>query len=122
MGEPKLLLDLGGRPLLAHAVERASRSRCSPVVVVVSERVLAQADAWLPSGPLRSRVQLIVNDRPEAGMSRSLRLGIAGLPSAVQAAIVALGDQPLVPADAFDRLAHTHLETGAPVVLASYGG
>jgi len=122
MGEPKLLLDLGGRPLLAHAVERACRSRCSPVVVVVSERLRAHADAWLPPGPNGADVRIIVNDDPAAGMSSSLRLGVEAVPPWARAAIVALGDQPLVPADAFDRLAEAYMETGAPIVMASYRG
>lgn len=122
MGEPKLLLDLGGRPLLAHAVERACRSRCSPVIVVVSEELRAHAGAWLPPAPAGRDVQIVVNENPAAGMSGSLRLGIAAVPPSALAAIVALGDQPLVPPDAFDRLAQAYMETGAPIVMASYGG
>lgn len=122
MGEPKLLLDLGGRPLLAHVMERACRSRCSPVIAVVSEDMRAHARDWLPPDSSGKDVEIIVNENPAAGMSGSLRLGITAVPSAARAAIVALGDQPLVPPDAFDRLARAHMDTGAPIVMASYGG
>jgi molybdenum cofactor cytidylyltransferase len=39
-------------------------------------------------------VQIVVNPTPEEGQSGSLRAGIAALPPSVDAALIALGDQP----------------------------
>ena len=38
----------------------------------------------------------VVNDRPEVGISRSIRLGLAAVPVEVGAAVILLGDEPMV--------------------------
>src|SRR4029450_7115370 len=42
-------------------------------------------------------VQLVVNPAPEEGQAGSVRTGIAALPASVEAVLIALGDQPLMP-------------------------
>ncbi len=41
-------------------------------------------------------VQIAVNPAPEEGQAGSVRTGIAALPASVDAALIALGDQPLL--------------------------
>jgi molybdenum cofactor cytidylyltransferase len=93
-GVNKLLAELGGRPVVAHAVDAALASPAWPVVVVTgheAERVRAV---------LAGRaVRFAHNATPELGLSASLRTGLAALGGEVEAAVVCLGDMPLVRAE-----------------------
>ena len=85
-GSPKQLAMVGDRTMLEHVAEIGRASGLSPIVVVLPPSIEA------PGGTLS-----VVNDRPDEGMSRSLRLGIEALPPDVEAAVILLGDQPTVP-------------------------
>jgi CTP:molybdopterin cytidylyltransferase MocA len=108
--EPKQLAQLGGRPLVAHALAAARGCRVGPVIVVVSDdRVAAVADA-----------EVVRNPDPEAGIASSLVALLRALtPRAeVEAVVVGLADQPLVGAEAYRRVA----AADAPLAVATYGG
>ena len=119
MGSPKQLLDYGGKPLLRHAADVALRSLCwGNVIVVLGSRAeeLRPALANLP-------VTILENRRWEEGMGTSIHTGVEhAQASGLDGVILALADQPLVTPDSLDRLIHTHLETGQPIVAAQYAG
>jgi len=117
MGEPKVLLSLGGRTLLAHVIAAAQASGCGPVIVVAGSHageVRREAEAL--------GAQVVVNPRYAEGMASSLAAGVAAVPSDCEAAVVLLGDQPRVGAAAIDRLIAAYRATGKPMVLSRYGG
>lgn len=84
-GGGKLAAELGGRPLLAHAVEAALASPAERVIVVGRPGVAVPPDPRIEAVELAS-----------AALSDSLRAGLAGARDAV-GAFVFLGDMPLVP-------------------------
>lgn len=92
MGRRKLLLDLGGQPVIRRAVEGVAGSGVDELVVVVPPD---HADIAAALSGIRYR--LAVNPAPETGQAGSVVAGIAALGPAVRAALVALGDQPTVP-------------------------
>ncbi|HET7457805.1 MAG TPA: nucleotidyltransferase family protein, partial [Gemmatimonadaceae bacterium] len=114
----KLLASLGGKPLVRWAVERMVASPVSTTVVVLGR------DAPLVERALAGlRVRCVVNDRWAEGMSTSLHAAIRAVrEDGVRAAVVALGDQPLVPAGVVERLVHAFRASGAPVVVPVYDG
>ena len=117
---PKPLLELGGRPLVRHAVDAAIGSGLGPVVVVVgSDQVAAALEPDVAAGAVR----LARNEAPERGISSSLRAALESLDAdaAVEGVVVGLGDQPLVGAAAYERLASA-FETGAALAVATYAG
>jgi len=117
MGEAKVLLPLAGRTLLAHVVAAGRASRCGTVIVVAGAHaadVRREAEA--------AGAQVVDNPRYADGMATSLAAGIAALPAGCEAAVVLLGDQPRVRADAIDRLIAAYRATGKPMVLSHYGG
>lgn len=98
----KLLLPYRGAALVTHAVRAALASKADPVVVVTgheSEEVRAALSGM--------NVQFAHADNHAEGMSRSLQAGLAALPSAIDGAIIMLGDMPLVQAATVDRLIET---------------
>lgn len=92
MGRRKLLLDLGGEPVIRRAVEGVAGWGVDEIVVVVppDHADLAAALTGIPH-------RLAVNLEPETGQAGSVVAGIAALGPAVRAAFIALGDQPAVP-------------------------
>jgi len=113
-GGPKLLAKFRGRPLLVWAVEPVLEAGL-PLVIVRGELDIAGA-----LSELDSRIAVLENPRAHEGQATSLRVGITWCESAgFDAAVVGLGDQPLVPASAWRTVAAA---SGAPIVSASFGG
>lgn len=117
MGGMKLLLPLGGRPVIAHVAAAALASSLRPVVVVLGHQANEVASALPSSGPM-----VLTNANYQQGQSTSLRAGIAALPPDTTGAIIMLGDQPLVTAAILERLAAAAATRDAPIIAASYGG
>lgn len=120
MGRPKQLLELDGEPLIVRAVRAALASPAWPVVVVLG----AHAEQIRPR---LARLPVIVAENPAwaEGMASSLRTGIATLRQfsrALDAAVVALCDQPAFSAATIAQLVATHHATGRSIVAARYGG
>lgn len=117
MGAHKLLLPLGGRPLVNYAVGAACASRAAPVVVVLGHDAEA-VRAALP--PQRQRYML--NDAFASGMASSLRAGIAALPPSATGVLVLLADQPLVTAALVDEVLAAAAAHPKQIVAATYAG
>ncbi len=95
----KLTEDLAGRPIVRRAVEAALASRCRPVVVVTGHQ--AEAVAAALEG---LEVGIVHNPDFAAGMSTSLKAGLAALPDRLDGVIVALGDMPEIGPAHLDRM------------------
>jgi molybdenum cofactor cytidylyltransferase len=123
MGQHKLLLPLGGRPLVSYAVEAASASVADPVLVVLGHQA-AEVEGALPSG----RYTICINPHFASGMASSLRLGIEALStlpdntSSIIGVAVLLADQPLVSADTVNRLLAAARATPDAIIAAAYKG
>lgn len=112
----KLLTDLGGWPVVAWAVGAAAASGVGPLVVV-SGAADVSAAIWRAAG---EGVEIVDHSGWRRGQASSL---VAGLDRCralgADAAVVGLGDQPLVGPAAWRAVAQS---TAAPVVTATYGG
>lgn len=116
MGSPKLLLTLGGQTLLRRVIAAARASRCDDVLVVLGELAEQVGREATAAG-----VRTVLNPRYREGMGTSIAAGIAALAPASDAAVVLLGDQPCVGADAINALIDTYHATGKPLVASRYG-
>jgi 4-nitrophenyl phosphatase len=116
-GRPKQLLDWGGVPLLAHAVDIALGAGLGPVIVVLGCQAQA-ARAALGARP----VQMVMNWRWEDGLSTSVQAGLVVLPPETEAAILMQCDQPLLTANLLQALAARFEETGAAIVHPTCAG
>ena len=100
MGGPnKLLAEIGGKPLVRIVTEQALASRAAPVIVVTGHE-RPKVEAALAG----LRLRLVHNPEYAAGLSTSLKAGLAALPGNVDGAIVCLGDMPQVTAALIDRM------------------
>ncbi|MCA3560596.1 MAG: molybdopterin-binding/glycosyltransferase family 2 protein [Aestuariivirga sp.] len=98
MASNKLLADLQGQPMIRRTV--AAMRQAADVTVVVTGRDAAEVAKALEGLP----VTLVHNRHFAQGMSTSLRAGMEALPPDTDAAVIALGDMPLVGPEAVRRL------------------
>ncbi len=115
LGQPKQLLPLGERPVLAHTVSAARKTKLDPVLVVLGHA----------AGEIRRQVdltELIVLDNPDytEGLSTSVRLALRHLPDDVEAAVFLLGDQPLVEPAVVEELIRAFSQHHSPIVQPRY--
>ncbi len=90
MGEPKQLLDWGGRPLVVAQIEALQGAGCRPVVVVLG----AHADRVRSVLPARAEVQVTTNRNWRSGRASSIRAGARAVPPSTEAVVVVSVDQP----------------------------
>ena len=115
MGQAKLLLPLGGRPVLRHSAERLLAAGLAPVIVVTGEEQGSAAAALAGLA-----VELVANPNAAAGQSTSVRAGIVALPPGAEAALIALGDQPFLPEDVIPRLCDALRSMNKPIAAPRY--
>jgi len=116
LGRAKQLLPLGGRPLLAWPLEALRQYGPARLVLVLghaAEEITREIDL--------SDVDVVVNPRYVEGLSTSLQAGLAVLPPAITAAMLATGDQPFVTGHLFRLLEERQAETQLPIVATDYG-
>jgi len=95
----KLLAEIDGLAMVARVVDAALASHADPVAVVTGHEA-DRVRAVLAGRPL-----VFADNRDfAAGLSTSLKVGLAALPDEVTAALVCLGDMPALKAGQLDRL------------------
>lgn len=110
LGRPKALVEIGGESLARRGVALLREGGAAPIVVVTGAVAVD-----LPA------VLAVHNPRWRSGMGSSLAAGLATVPDACPAAVIALVDQPLVGPEAVRRLIAAYA-AGASVAVAAYQG
>ena len=115
-GSQKLVVRAGGTALVRHAAD-ALRASVDDLVVVVG------SDAPLVRDALAGLdVQFVENGEWSSGLSTSLRAGIAALRHEIEAAVVALGDQPGLDPALVHAVIAAWRSSGQAIVTARYQG
>ena len=124
-GSQKVLLEVEGKPMVRHAMESASEGGRHQVVVVYATDDVREA--------VDGHAELIHNPKAKTGMASSLQVGLRAMRDEIEAAVIVLGDQPLVGSRTVAALmrawrregsrpavavAQAHGEWSPPVVLA----
>jgi CTP:molybdopterin cytidylyltransferase MocA len=120
MGSPKQLIEIDGKPLVVRAAEAALASPVWPVVVVLGAHAAAIR-------PVLAHLPVLIIENPAwgEGMASSIREGVGALRQfsrTIDAAILALCDQPAFSSETATGLLRTHHETGRGIVAARYAG
>ena len=118
-GSDKLLAHLGGQPLVRWSAAAMLTAPVSDVVVVCGPGpdadALREALDGLP-------VRFAVNPEPARGMGSSIASGVAALPHATDAVLVALADQPRPSASALQRVVDRYRAGGVSIIAPSFRG
>lgn len=119
MGRPKQLLPWEGKPLVVRAVHAALQAEADPVWVVTGAHGVEVAEA-LRDEP----VKLLHNDRFEAGMGSSIRVGFGAAREhpAPASVFLLLCDQPAVDAELLTRMKAAATKSGRGLVACGYAG
>lgn len=118
-GGGKVLAPWRGVPIVRHVVDRLALAGLSPVIVVGGAGEEASALQGALGG---TEARLVVNPRPDDGMSASLRLGVEALPPELSAFVVALGDQPALDIAVVRHMAERWRDSNAAAVVPVYRG
>jgi len=98
--ENKLLAAVDGKPMVAHVISQVLAAGLDPVMVITGHQ-RKRVQAALAGLPLT----FVHNPEYAAGLSTSLRRGLAALPEDADGVMVCLGDMPRVSAAVLARLA-----------------
>lgn len=120
LGRPKQLLQLAQKPVFRYPVDLAVKSGLSPVTIVAGGLVhdLSRHLSGVPA-------QLVYNPEYQTGMASSLRTGLMSLPGHLEAVVVFLADQPLIPERVVHDLVTIYLsnrQKGCQIVRPIYAG
>jgi molybdenum cofactor cytidylyltransferase len=120
MGTPKQLIELDGKTLIVRAVEAALASPAWPVVVVLG----ANAEKIRP---VLARLPVLITENAawSEGMASSIRAGVTTLQQfsrRLDAAVIALCDQPAFSAGTLAQLVDAQRATRRSIVAARYAG
>ncbi|HEY0418589.1 MAG TPA: NTP transferase domain-containing protein, partial [Acetobacteraceae bacterium] len=115
----KLLLpDRSGRAMVARVVDNALSSAARPILVVTGHQA-DQVRAAIGGRP----VSFVPAPDYAQGLAASLKAGVAALPAEARAAVVCLGDMPLVAGRVIDRLIAAYdPDEGRSIVVPTHGG
>jgi molybdenum cofactor cytidylyltransferase len=119
MGSNKLLAPLpGGMPMIARTVDNVLASAAHPVIVVTGHQ-----DAEIQTALAGRDVRFLHAPGYRSGMSESFRTGIAALAESIGAALIVLGDMPLVDSASLDRIMAAYdPEEGREIVVPVHDG
>lgn len=116
MGQHKLLLPLGGAPIVRRVAGEILDAGFDDVLVVVGygrEEVVAALEGLA--------VRHVLNAEYASGMGSSFRAAVGALPAST-AAMFALADQPLLAASDYHRLLDAWGTGTAGIISVRYGG
>jgi molybdenum cofactor cytidylyltransferase len=115
----KLLATLpDGETMIARTVDHVLGSGARPVIVVTGHAAAAVRRALG-----ERKIRLVHAADYAEGMAASLRAGIAALPASAGAALICLGDMPLVGPEILDGIIAAFDPTeGREIVLPSFAG
>jgi molybdenum cofactor cytidylyltransferase len=113
-----LVADRTGKTMIARVIDNVLSSKARPVLVVTGH-MATEVEQVLGGRPVR-----LVHAADYAdGLAASLKTGIAAVPPEAAAALVCLGDMPLVTGRMIDRLLEAYdADEGRLIVLPTFRG
>ncbi len=110
MGTPKQSLELAGKPMLQYSVERFLESSLDQVILVVGPDT-----KWKKAR--RRGLRVVVNPSPGRGISFSVKVALDSISPRSEAAVIGLGDKPLLRASTIDSLIEAHRRSDAEIIV-----
>ncbi|MCX5976699.1 MAG: nucleotidyltransferase family protein [Coprothermobacterota bacterium] len=118
MGQPKMLMPWKGRSLLSHVVENVLKGEFSNVVVVTGDASeQTQSAVKAIADP---RLRCAFNKEYALGMLSSVQCGILALSDPLEGVMIALGDQPAIPAQTYQQLLAHFVSSDALILIPSF--
>ena len=114
-GSNKLIMDVGGKPIISHAVEAALGSSADRVAVVIP--VGSTMRAYVPAS-----VMLITNAFRDKGISSSIAAAVEYFKESADAIMFLVADQPMIDAGTLDNILSIFRQNPSFIVASSVAG
>jgi len=121
MGRQKLLIEVGGIPVIRRVVRAALESCLSRVILVTGPSNSELLQSLGPDAE-HKRLLIAVNNRPEKGMASSLRTGMRMPAKEISGVMVILADQPLLTPEVINKLLDEFSRQNDRIVAPLVGG
>ncbi len=115
LGQAKQLVPIAGRPALAYTLDALRASSVDRIVLVLghaADEIAAALDL--------TNVSVVRNEAYAEGQSTSVRAGIKALGDDVGAALMVVGDQPMLSPAVVDAVVAAYRQTGGPFIVPVY--
>lgn len=111
-GGNKLLAELGGIPILEHILREMPKDKFSACAIIAAdENILHMAASHGISG--------VVNDKPELGLARSIKMGIEQM-GEIDACMFCVSDQPMLKGETIGDMVDNY-QIGTILSLSTHG-
>jgi molybdenum cofactor cytidylyltransferase len=115
MGQPKMSLPWGGTTVLGKVIETLKAAGMEDLLVVTG------GDREQVEAIVRGSAQVVFNaEYPSSEMLRSIQCGLGAIKPEAQAALICLGDQPLVQVGSVQVILQEYEKTGPSLIVPSY--
>ncbi len=115
MGGNKLLLPVGGVPLIERVIAAADRSKLGEVILVCAGEEIAAIGR-------RYGAKVVNNTAPQLGQSQSVRLGTENSCPTAAGLMFLVGDQPFITVSIINNLIESFLQGNCSAVVPLYNG
>lgn len=115
MEKNKLILDLGGMPVIERVIKSVKESKVDNIIMVYRDDNVKKIG-------IRNGIECIYNDKAEYGQSQSIKLGIQHSPKGTSGFMFLVGDQPFLNADTINTLIGVFKEKKYPIIVPEYKG
>jgi molybdenum cofactor cytidylyltransferase len=117
MGTNKLLLPFNGSLIINKVIENIIQSQVNHILVVLGafRNEMIAAIGKLP-------VAYCENPDYKHGMLTSVQCGFKNMPETTQAAVIFLGDQPMIPGHVTRLMIRSYEQTGKGILVPVYKG
>lgn len=115
MGTDKLLLPIGGVPVIERVIAAASKSGLGEVVLVCNSDSVADLGK-------KYGAKIVENNAPEMGQSHSVRLGVEESSQFAEGFMFLVGDQPFVNVSIINDLIGSFVPENCSAAVPIYNG
>lgn len=115
MGTGKMLLPFRGMTIIEKVIENVLEAGIDRIIVVTGsdKEAITKLIRRLP-------VEQCFNEKWNEGMLSSVKCGFRALPETCRAAIVFLGDQPMIDPKTIEEVAYAFRKTGKGIIMPVY--
>ena len=116
-GAFKPLLKWGNKTVIEASIDNLRRSRLDEIIVVLGHRASEIRERLAGKG-----IQYAINPDYTVGMLSTIKTGWAEISPQAEAVMIALVDQPMVPASVIDAIIARYLRNGRKIAVPVFQG
>ncbi len=112
-GFPKFQAVINGKPMISHVAGYALKTSLSSVTIVSRDSSVKPL--------VQGNVNVVINRRPELGISESIRVGLDSIPRESDGVMILPGDEPLIGESVMQSLVDAFTASPLRAVSCSVG-